>query len=98
MADSISADVVPGAKLLPNTTNGPEAVPLMLIPLLRTEACPLSGSRAEAIRSSFGRRLLADAGRVGARGGARELFDGFGLNVAEAERYVEEYKTVNIYA
>lgn len=98
MADSISADVVPGAKLLANTTNGPGAVPLMLMPLLRTEACPLSGSRAETMRSSFGRRLLADAGRVGARGGARELLlDGFGLNVAEAERYGYEHGNVNIY-
>lgn len=89
MADSMSADVVPGAKLLPNTTNGPGAVPLMVIPLLRTEACPLSGSRAEMMRFSFGWRLLADAGRVGVkeRGGASELlFDDLGLNVAEAER------------
>lgn len=44
-ADWISAAVVPGAKLLPITTNGPEPAPLIEIPmpLLRTVACPFSG-------------------------------------------------------
>ena len=90
MADSMSAAVVPGAKLLPNTTNGPGAVPLMVIPLLRSEACPLSGSSAEAMRLSFVRCLFADTGRVGVkdRGGARELlFEGLGFDDAEAERW-----------
>lgn len=55
MADWISAAVVPGAKLLPTTVNGPELVPLMEIPpgFPQTVACPFVSLRAAA------RRLVA---------------------------------------
>jgi hypothetical protein len=91
MADWMSAAVVPGAKLLPITTNGPELAPLMEMPTgpSRTVACPLAGCSAESKRFSSGRRLFGGfavdcAGRVGADG-ARVFF--FGLIEADAERY-----------
>lgn len=78
----MSAAVVPGAKLLPKTTNGPEPAPLMVMPtsLSRMFACPFSGRRAAMRRSSFGRRLFTEAGREDAR------LSCFCLKVADAER------------
>ena len=70
-ADWMSAAVVPGAKLLPTTTKGPEA-PLMDRPGLGLwmVACPLPDSRAANRRSAFDRRLLL--GLVGFEGLVRD--------------------------
>jgi len=92
----MSAAVVPGAKLLPMTMNGPELAPLILIPpeLSRIVDCPFAGLRAEIKRSSFGRRLFAglDRGAFEGAGGAADtagllLFGfAFGLELVDAER------------
>jgi hypothetical protein len=57
----MSAAVVPGAKLLPTTTGGPELAPLMLIPPLvsRTVAWAFAEVSAERRRFSSGRRRWA---------------------------------------
>lgn len=57
IADWISAAVVPGAKLLPITTKGPEA-PLIVMPVGagRTVAWAWPDSIVDWIRSVFGRR------------------------------------------
>lgn len=95
-ADWMSAAVVPGAKLLPMTTNGPELAPLMLIPppeLSRIVDCPFVGLRAEIKRFSSGRRLFLDLereafeGAGGAADTAGLLFGfGFGFELVDAER------------
>lgn len=92
-ADWMSAAVVPGAKLLPTITKGPELAPLMAIPpaLSRMVDCPLAGLRAVIKRSSSGRRLFAgrERGAFGAVGGAADttgLFL-FGFELVDAERW-----------
>jgi hypothetical protein len=97
IADSISAAVVPGAKLFPNTTHGPGAVPLMAIPapLFRIVLCPPSGRRADTRRSSFEWRLLAEDGRdrkevlLNCEEG---LLAGLVLKLADAERWTKTKK------
>lgn len=66
IADSMSAAVVPGAKLLACTMNGP-AVPLMDIPASppRMFACPVSCVIADEMRFSLACLAAADAGLVG---------------------------------
>lgn len=88
----MSADVVPGAKLLPMITNGPALAPLMANPpeLSRTVDCPFAGLSAVIRRSSSGRRLFTGLEReaFGAGGGAADttgLFF-FGLELVDAER------------
>lgn len=75
-ADWISAAVVPGAKLLPTMTKGPELAPLIDRPpvLSRTVDCPFAGLSAVSRRSSSGRRRFAFLARgpLGAAGGAAE--------------------------
>jgi hypothetical protein len=87
-ADWMSAAVVPGAKLLPITTKGPELAPRIVRPtgLSRTVDCPLAGLRAERRRASSGRRLARLGCEFAARTGAdcvRRFFVVF--DVAEAE-------------
>lgn len=93
-ADWMSAAVVPGAKLLPTMTKGPELAPLIDSPpvLSRTVDCPFAGSSAVIRRSSSGRRRLAFLARgpFGAAGGAAEttglLLVLFGFTGVGAER------------
>lgn len=77
---------MPGAKLLPMTTNGPDA-PLIEIPTgpSRIAACPLAGLRAEIRRSSSGRRFWVGAPPRAGADGTRFAFLDLEL-VAGAER------------
>jgi hypothetical protein len=94
-ADWMSAAEVPGAKLLPTTTNGPEA-PLMESPLMgcRIVACAFPDSSALRRRSALCCFLFAGFARV--RADATVAGAGFGLGLlvwfgrkdAEAERFM----------
>jgi hypothetical protein len=94
-ADWMSAAVVPRAKLLPTTTNGPEA-PLMDRPPLgsRIVAWAFPVSSAVRRRSALCCFLFADFVRVRADATVAGAGLGFGLLVwfgrkeAEAERYM----------
>lgn len=76
IADSISAAVVPGAKLLPCTTYGP-AKPRMLYPLpgARTVACEPVPFRAGSVCTAANKRLSLVMRTSGLSRGRRETRD-----------------------
>ena len=82
-ADSMSAAVVPGAKLLAWMKKGPDEMPRMEMPLALFEGtifvCASAASRAASMRLERAFRAAAEAGRGGALFGLIELVD--------AERY-----------